>query len=45
MIPLFDIKPKKSEIKEYLNLYKKNLLKADFIQGQQVKELEKALSN
>ena len=45
MIPLFDIKPKKSEIKQYLNLYKKNLLKADFIQGQQVKELEKALSN
>ena len=45
MIPLFDIKPKKSEIKQYLSLYKKNLLKADFIQGQQVKELEKALSN
>ena len=45
MIPLFDIKPKKSEIKQYLNLYKKNLLKADFIQGQQVKELEKALSD
>lgn len=45
MIPLFDIKPKKSEIKQYLNLYKNNLLKADFIQGQQVKELEKALSD
>jgi UDP-2-acetamido-2-deoxy-ribo-hexuluronate aminotransferase len=45
VIPLFNLKPNKTEVAKYLNVYKKNLLKADFIQGQQVKELEKALSN
>ena len=45
MIPLFNIKPDKNEIKRYLSQYKKNLIRADFIQGKDVKKLEKKLSN
>jgi len=45
LISLFNLKPDTSELRHYLNLYQKNLIRTDFIQGKEVKELEKALSD